>query len=271
MKTRATLLICDPFRRPPAYFVKFLIDECLSPELSSNARKRVKSANIFREKERRVTNAFEKQLQAVIIEYESALARAKYDDVSDTLSRTTVVDIATRCVAAIERIAGRGSAYFRQIEQIRKRPVHEWTDAANMIGIAKALLSDIQNDYLRSFEEILHGDLFGDFLEMSTHLADQGYKDAAAVLAGSTLEVHLKKLCDKHGITTISGQHTKKADTLNAELVKVGAYTKLNQKSVTAWLGLRNNAAHGNYSEYTVDQVKLLVASIREFITRCPA
>ena len=218
-----------------------------------------------------MTNVFEKQLQTVITEYESALARSKYDDASDTLSKSAVVDIATRCVAAIERIAGRGSAYFRQIEQMRKRPTHERGDVANMIGIAKALLSDIQNDYLRSFEEILHGDLFGDFLEMSTHLTDQGYKDAAAVLAGSTLEVHLKKLCAKHGVTTTSGQHTKKADALNAELAKVGAYTKLDQKSVTAWLGLRNNAAHGNYSEYTVDQVKLLVASIREFITRCPA
>ena len=173
----------------------------------------------------------EKQLQAVITEYDSALARAKYADGSDTLSRTTVVEIATRCIAAIERIAGRGSAYFRQVEQMRKTPVHSRTDAANMIGIAKALLSDIQNDYLRSFEENLHGDLFGDFLEMSTHLTDQGYKDAAAVLAGSTLEVHLKKLCDKHGVTTISGQHAKKADTLNAELVKVGAYTKLDQKA----------------------------------------
>ena len=116
-----------------------------------------------------------------------------------------------------------------------------------------------------------HGDLFGDFLEMSTHLTDQGRKDAAAVLAGSTLEVHLKKLCDKHKVTTTSGQHTKKTDTLNADLARAGAYTKLDQKSVTAWLGLHNNAAHGNYSEYTVDQVKLLVASIRESITRCPA
>ena len=150
-----------------------------------------------------MTNVFEKQLQTVITEYEAALERSKNNDASDTLSRSTVVDIATRCVAAIERIAGRGSAYFRQIDQMRKRPAHEWTDAANMIGIAKALLSDIQNDYLRSFEEILHGDLFGDFLEMSTHLTDQGYKDAAAVLAGSTLEVHLKNLCDKHKVTEV--------------------------------------------------------------------
>ena len=139
------------------------------------------------------------------------------------------------------------------------------------MGIAKALLSDTQNDYLLSFEELLHGDLFSDFLEMALHLADQRYKDAAAVLAGSTLEIHVRKLCDKYGVTIKSGQNTRKADTLNAELVKAGAYTKLDQKNVTAWLGLRNNAAHGQYSEYTLDQVKLLIDSVRDFISRCPA
>ena len=60
------------------------------------------------------------------------------------------------------------------------------------------------------------------------------------------------------------------ADTLNAELVKVGAYTNLDQKNVTAWLGLRNDAAHGNYEEYGKQQVVLMIDSIRDFIARNP-
>ena len=217
-----------------------------------------------------MTETFLMQLQVVITEYESALSRSAYDDASDVLSRTQVMDLATRCIAAIERIGGRGSAYFKQIEHARHRPTNSWTELANLMGIAKALHSDTQNDYLLSFEELLHGDLFGDFLEMAQHLADQRYKDAAAVLAGSTLEIHVRKLCDKYGVPIKSGQNTKKP-TLNAELMKAGAYTKLDQKNVTAWLGLRNNAAHGHYSEYTLEQVKLLIDSVRDFIRRCPA
>ena len=104
---------------------------------------------------------------------------------------------------------------------------------------------------------------------MAQHLVDNGYKDAAAVVAGSTLEVHLRNLCNKHSLSTVaSGEKPKKADLLNAELTKVGAYSKIYQKNVTAWLSLRNHAAHGDYEEYSREQVALLVASIRDFLTK---
>ena len=58
---------------------------------------------------------------------------------------------------------------------------------------------------------------------------------------------------------------------LNAELIKSNAYSKLDQKNVTAWLGLRNSAAHGCYTDYDKQQVSLLISSIRDFLTRNPA
>lgn len=60
----------------------------------------------------------------------------------------------------------------------------------------------------------------------------------------------------------------KKADTLNADLVKAGAYNILDQKSVTSWLDLRNKAAHGNYSDHTQEQVNLMLQGTLEFIGR---
>ncbi len=53
--------------------------------------------------------------------------------------------------------------------------------------------------------------------------------------------------------------------------MKAGAYPGLDQKNVTAWLGLRNKAAHGQYSEYTKDQVALMIDSVRNFMSRYPA
>lgn len=123
--------------------------------------------------------------------------------------------------------------------------------------------------------ELIHGEIFGDFLEMADHLLNEGYKDAAAVIAGGTLEAHLRQLCIKHSIdteiTTSQGIRPKKADQMNADLTKANAYSKLDQKNVTAWLGLRNKAAHADYESYEVHQVGLLVSSIRDFITRVPA
>ena len=42
-------------------------------------------------------------------------------------------------------------------------------------------------------------------------------------------------------------------------------------KNITAWLDLRNSAAHGDYAAYTKEQVKLLIASVQNFIIRYPA
>lgn len=214
---------------------------------------------------------FAQQLEAVVKEYESARARSRSGDTSDVISEVHVRDLQTRCLAAIERTAGRSSVYYERAMAITDTTDHTWGHLAGQIGVAKSLLSDVQNGYLKSLEEIIHGDVFGDFLEMADHLTSHGYKDAAAVLAGSTLEAHLRQLCAKHAVSTTSGGRSKKADTINAELVKAGAYSKLDQKSATAWLGLRNDAAHGNYSEYDENQVTLLISSVRDFITRHPA
>ena len=59
-----------------------------------------------------------------------------------------------------------------------------------------------------------------------------------------------------------------KADGLNAELAKAGKYNAVDQKLVTAWLGLRNKAAHGKYSEYTRNQVENMLDGVQNFIAR---
>ena len=37
---------------------------------------------------------------------------------------------------------------------------------------------------------------------------------------------------------------------------------------VTAWLALRNDAAHGNYDEYDHKQVAALIQGVRDFMVR---
>lgn len=62
-----------------------------------------------------------------------------------------------------------------------------------------------------------------------------------------------------------------KADRINADLKVANVYSGLDQKQVTAWLDLRNNAAHGNYAKYTQEQVDLMISGIQNFIARNPA
>jgi len=96
------------------------------------------------------------------------------------------------------------------------------------------------------------------------------------VIAGSSLESHLRQSCIKHGVpinhTAPDGStKPKKAVQLNQDLRKSGAYSLFDQKQITAWLDLRNNAAHGNYSEYDDDQVAKLIEWVGDFMSKNPA
>jgi hypothetical protein len=215
---------------------------------------------------------FIQQLEGLINEFFALKNRSKYDDCSDVIKETNGTDLATRAYAAIERISGPASFYSRKGRMIIEQHHSGRSQIIHLAGVLQSLLSDIKAGYLRSVEEIVHGELFGDFLEMARHLTESGYKDAAAVIAGSSLEAHLRQLAKRAGISTENSDGApKKADLLNAELTKAGVYSGLDQKNVTAWLDLRNKAAHGRYGEYSKEQVPLLIDSIQNFMTRYPA
>lgn len=211
------------------------------------------------------------QLDAVISACEGVRSRSKYDDLSDLKGVATSESVA-RMQATIARLAPASSPHRTAADGIMEQyGVGNGYAVGLLLGILRAMRSDYAEGYLSSVAELIHADLFADFLEMSDHLLAQGYKDPAAVMTGSVLEEHLRKLCDKNGIPTTAGANPKKADLLNAELAGASVYSKLDQKSVTAWLDLRNKAAHGKYSEYTKEQVQALQDGVRHFMTRYPA
>ena len=224
-----------------------------------------------------MSQQFIEQLDSILGYYDSLKSRSRYEDLSD-LGETVAYELITRARAAIERISGRDSAYFEQLQEIlhiERKYVHDFGRLAMIMGIVRSLRADLQAGYLSSASELIRGDLFADFLEMAEYLLGAGYKDAAAVIAGGTLEAHLRQLCVKNNIateiTTPKGNKAKRAEQMNADLYNNHIYSKLDQKSVTAWLDLRNKAAHAKYDEYSADQVALLISGIRDFITRNPA
>jgi hypothetical protein len=143
--------------------------------------------------------------------------------------------------------------------------------ATRVAGVLAALRAAYASGYLTTVSELIHADLFSNFIEMAAYLLSEGYKDPAAVIIGSTLEEHLRQLCVKNGLPTTSGDKPKMANQLNADLANASVYSKLDLQSVLSWLDLRNKAAHGKYREYTKEQVQLMVQGIQHFMTRNPA
>jgi hypothetical protein len=139
-------------------------------------------------------------------------------------------------------------------------------------GILKAAKQEIDGGWMFTVKELISAEIFSDFLEMSEYLLEEGYKDPAAVISGGVLEGHLRQLCNKNNIATETIKDgkpiSKKADLLNSELSTANVYNKLDLKSITSWLDLRNKAAHGKYAEYSKEQVEIMYQGVTNFISR---
>lgn len=218
---------------------------------------------------------FENQLEEILKVYTAYQLQSQVKDISD-LPKNDRQSLVSRGIAAINRITSPSSVYSNEVSRIIEKYPLLHVHTSSVMGVVQALRDDIKAGHLASLVEIVHGDLFSDFLEMAQHLLDSKYKDAAAVIAGSTLESHLRELCRKKGVdieeTDKNGKiRPKTANNINADLAKANVYSKLDLKGITAWLDLRNKAAHGKYDEYTEDQVALLISGIQNFIVRNPA
>ncbi len=173
----------------------------------------------------------------------------------------------TASLSFISQVYGETHSYYTAFDGTTRGSTPNSASAG--IEILKAIRDEISGGWLFSIKGLIAAEIFSDFIEMAEHLLTSGYKDPAAVMVGSVLEEHLRQLCIKKGIeVNDNNDKPKKADRLNSDLVKNNIYTKLDLKNVTAWLDLRNKAAHGHYSEYTEDQVTNMMAGVTEFISR---
>lgn len=213
------------------------------------------------------------QIESVLQKWLSMQTKAKYDDFSDQPEHERA-ELTALMLATIDRLAPPNSSYRKVLDNPPVLADGSYVAGFHktLFGTLSALKSDYQSGNLQSIGELIRADVFTDFLEMADYLLQERYKDPAAVITGSVLEEHLRSLCDKSGVPVTRQDGTpKKAESMNTDLAAAAVYSKLDQKNVTAWLDLRNKAAHGKYSEYNDQQVALLIQSIRDFLTRVPA
>jgi hypothetical protein len=178
----------------------------------------------------------------------------------------------TRLGQLVRRLYGEQSQHSVSYKSAHESPnfynlhsnhYHHFTQ---MLGIAQAVKHDIANGLLVDLKSLAQGEVFADFLDMGEHLLNGGYKDAAAVIIGTVLEDGLRRLSVRLGLPTASDEGKSiTIDPLNNQLAKHNAYSKLVQKQITTWAHVRNKAAHGEYAEYTKEQVQMMLVFVQSF------
>ncbi|MDK2201895.1 HEPN domain-containing protein [Acinetobacter baumannii] len=131
-----------------------------------------------------------------------------------------------------------------------------------LIPILNAAYDDLKNGFLITFKQIVQAEVFDSELEQAKSLLESGYKNAAAVIAGVVLETAIKELCLNNNIDL----EKKNLNRLNEDLVKAGVYNTLQQKQILALADIRNKAAHGDYDEFTKEDVERMISDIERFL-----
>src|SRR5262249_40903602 len=163
-----------------------------------------------------------------------------------------------------ERFALPGSAYRTEIDRMLSGKVMVAEFSFSFSGVLRGLRDDYVAGYVTTAEEIIHGDVFEDFLEMAEHLLTAKYPLPAAVLAGAVLEEHVRKLCVRNNVPVSDAKgRAKSVETMNQDLTKAGVYTKPVQMNVTAWYATRTSAAH-NKSDFDPALVPSMIRDVRD-------
>ncbi len=202
----------------------------------------------------------------------SALANLREGGFGPAVLPEAFTNLRAASLSFIELVYGRDHSYYNEFDT----KVTDSTDyyIKYALGILCAIRTELAGGWLTTTRGLISAEVFADFLEMAEHLLAERYKDPAAVLIGGVLEEHLRQLAGRAEVQVVDIRDGKevprKAEAINSDLAKVGVYTKLDQKAVTAWLDLRNRAAHAKYAEYTEQQVELMLAGVRDFVLRIP-
>ncbi|WP_065709694.1 HEPN domain-containing protein [Acinetobacter baumannii] len=157
---------------------------------------------------------------------------------------------------------GADSVHYQAFLREKENGLYAPIKLQNSIPVVLAAYDDLKGGFLMSFKQIVQAEVFDSELEQANSLLENGYKNAAAVIAGVVLETAIKELCLNNGIDI----ERKRLTQLNDDLAKAGVYNKLQQKQITALADIRNNAAHGNYDEFTKEDVERMISDIERFL-----
>ena len=163
----------------------------------------------------------------------------------------------------------------KSLEQLRKTSTRP-KEFVGVMGILDGVMKDFDSCLFNSMRHQISNLISMDYLELAANiLDDKSSADVshipAAVLAGATLEKHLRDLCVDSKppipIAKPSGKRKCMNDLID-DLRRQDVFDETYAKQLRAWTAIRNDAAHGNVANFDRKQVEQMIDGIGEFLKR---
>lgn len=160
----------------------------------------------------------------------------------------------------------------QSIQMIELRKVWEKNSTAAMthinarhthlLGLLRATVSDLRNDYISNPLHQATGAVLGDFIGLAKIQLDEGYKDVAAVLACAAFEDAMKRKAQELEMETEDRELTQIVNGLKAARIFQGAQPAI----ITGFIRLRNNAMHADWVKVRPPEVSSLIGFTEQFL-----
>ncbi len=132
---------------------------------------------------------------------------------------------------------------------------------ATLRGILHAVKADLRDGHVVNARNQGRAEVEHELLTKVHALLDLNLKDPAAMLLGAILELRLRNLCSRYGITNVES-----IDPMNTELSKRRHYSEVIQHDIKKWGFIRNKADHAEFDAYSFEEVEQMYNGILEFI-----
>ena len=179
----------------------------------------------------------------------------------------TIRSFVTAASAAIDRLTGRDSQFYRQIVINPTKPLAATCEVVmSIVGSLQALREAVEKDHLLTLQQLAQAAVLDDFLGQSSVLLEAGYHVPAMVLVGGVLEEHLGKLCANRSIKPAG----KPSLSTHNDALKGVVFDQPMWRRLQATADLRNLAAHGKGVKVKAEDVADALAFARRLLADHP-
>jgi hypothetical protein len=176
----------------------------------------------------------------------------------------------------LTQIVGESSIHWRTINQLGnyQRQSNPKLGIAQEVAIVQAIKNDFDLGLLDDLAGRIESEIASDYMGQADELLGEGRGKfdhvPAAVLTGAVLEKALRTLCIKTNppipTSTPDGKPLS-MDPLIVALKKAGVFQQTTASQLQAWAQIRNKAAHGEFDQFTRQQVEAMIVGVKQFIS----
>ncbi len=169
---------------------------------------------------------------------------------------------ATNVQNLLLRVFGENTPHYKNFLNVFNGFQRYPSQFKNAISVFLAAKEDYEGEYLFQLDNLIAGEILGDFVSLAKITLKEGNKDVAAVLASAALEDALKKYASKNDLDVNDKVMQEVVSALKSKGLVSGA-----QKSLLDTMPkLRDYAMHANWEKIKSEDVSSIIGFVEQFL-----